>query len=190
MFPTTMSPVLIPIPMSIDVLAFGVPLRLQFLQLLDHGKGASACAFGMVGLADGRSPERHDGVAHELVERAFMLEHDLRHGPQILVQQGHHFFGLVLLGKGREAADIGEEHGDLLAVAAELCLARVPDQFVHDALGHIAREHLPDVPCAALFGKEAVGGLARIAEEERRRGIDEVEPDPLGPRTGNRRTPQ
>ena len=40
----------------------------------------------VVGVAYGRAPERHDAVAHELVERAFVLEDRLDHLLEVLVQ--------------------------------------------------------------------------------------------------------
>src|SRR5687768_18169152 len=61
-----------------------------------------------------RAPERHDPIAHELVERALVLEHGLDHLLEVLVQHLDQRLRPGAFAHPRETADVGVEHRALL----------------------------------------------------------------------------
>lgn len=64
----------------------------------------------MVRIIDGRTPERHDGVADVLVERtAVPLTNHGAHCGEVLVDVVAQGFGAQAFGNPGEAADIGEQ---------------------------------------------------------------------------------
>ena len=65
---------------ALDALAVELAEHLHLLERALHA------ADGVVGVGDGRAPEGHDPVAHELVERAFVLEDRLDHQLEVLVE--------------------------------------------------------------------------------------------------------
>ena len=66
-----------------------------------------------------RAEERHDPVAHDLVDRALVavdgLHHALEHGIEELAR----LLGVAVGEQLHRALEVGEEHGDLLALAFE-----------------------------------------------------------------------
>ena len=98
MLPATMSPVLMPMPMSSVGMPVGGPLRVQARQLLDHRQRRLHRVVGVVGIVERRAEQRHDHVADELVDRALVREHDRHHAREVLVQLRDDVFGLAALG--------------------------------------------------------------------------------------------
>jgi hypothetical protein len=82
-----------------------------------HGKRRVAGPHRVVLMRDRRAEERHDAVAHDLID-----------GPLVAVHRGHHaledgveeltgFLGVAVGQQLHRALEIGEQHGDLLALA-------------------------------------------------------------------------
>ena len=67
----------------------------------------------------GVAEERQDGVADELVDRGAMLQRDLRHLGEVLVEQRGQLLRLQALGRGGEVLDVGEEDRELLALGGD-----------------------------------------------------------------------
>src|SRR5262249_1970747 len=68
-------------------------------------------------VGNGGAEERHDAVAQELVDRAFVAVHlpqDQLEGP---VHELMHLFGIESFGNGGEPGDVSEQDGHLLAFA-------------------------------------------------------------------------
>ena len=61
--------------------------------------------------------QRHDAVAHHLVDRALVAVHGVHHGVQGRVQEGWAALGVEVADQLRRAFEIGKEHRDLLALA-------------------------------------------------------------------------
>ena len=80
--------------------------------LLDLDGGAHGPQ-GVVRLGHGCAEEGHDAVADELVERAAGTEDGLHREVQEGVDRLGHPLGRRVLGEGREAHEVGEEHGSL-----------------------------------------------------------------------------
>src|SRR5262244_2204380 len=71
----------------------------------------------MVLMGDWCAEERHDAVAQELVDRAFVAVHLTQHQLEGPVHELMHLFGIESLGNGGEPGDISEQDGHLLAFA-------------------------------------------------------------------------
>jgi hypothetical protein len=88
-------------------------------------------------LVGDRSPEEgHDAIAEELVDGAFVpvdLGQDQVEGPG---HQPMHLLGIEPLRERREARDVGEEHGDLLALSFQR--ASGGQDLVREVLGSVA----------------------------------------------------
>ena len=76
----------------------------------------------MVGLRIRCAEDGHDGVADELVDRTLVLEDDVGHAREVLVQQLSDVSRGHALGKAGEADDVREQHRrvELLHVAFAL----------------------------------------------------------------------
>ena len=74
-------------------------------------------AHRMVLVGEGRAEQRHDAVAHHLVHGALVAVDRLHHPLQDGVEQPAGFLGIAVAEELHRALEIGEEHGDLLALA-------------------------------------------------------------------------
>ena len=93
---------------------------------------------------------RHDRIAHELVDRALVREHHLDHVDEAPVEHLKHRSRRVAVGDRHEAAQVGEEDGELAISEAVLSLpvaaSRVAQELRQRRLG---------------VGSEAPAGLRR-----------------------------
>ena len=84
-----------------------------------HAQRRVAGAHGVVLVGDGRAEQGHDAVAHHLVDRALVamdrLHHALEHG----IEEGARVLGVAIGQELERALEVGEEHGDLLALAGQ-----------------------------------------------------------------------
>ena len=86
------------------------PLRVQHVQPLRHRERRLHRVIRVRLVVQRRAEQRHHHVADELVERAAVLEHDLDHPREVLVQLRDERFRLAALGDRREAAHVREQH--------------------------------------------------------------------------------
>ena len=121
-------------------------------------------AQGVIGLQVGGVPEREDGIAHELVEGAFLFEHGVRGEGEIGVEDFEDHFRVLFFAVGGEPAQVGEEDGDGFLGPVETQVARVGQQAVADAWGHDLAKGLAD---ALLFGFQ-MAALGHIFKEDGR----------------------
>ena len=84
-----------------------------------HPQRRVARPHGVVLVGERRAEERHDPVAHHLVDRALVavdgLHHALEHGIEELAR----LLGIAVGEQLHRALEVGEEHRDLLALALE-----------------------------------------------------------------------
>ena len=134
---------------------------------------------GVVALRIGRSPECHDGVADVFVERAQVLENDVRHLSQVLVEQANEFVGGHALGKAGEAANVAEHDCQFLGLASgtNVFLRIFFDQRDHPGR-EILREGLADLPLFAFLEDHAEAGDDGVVRHQRARGNHKAEPPP------------
>ena len=87
-----------------------------------HAERAEAGADGVVFVGDRRTEERHDPVAHDLVDGALVAVDGLHHQLEDRIENPA---GLLRIAVGEQlhrALEVGEEHRDLLALAFERAL--------------------------------------------------------------------
>ena len=80
----------------------------------------------------------HDRIADILVEQPLVAHHHLDHFGEIVVEHRHRAARAEPLGEGREAANVGKQHGDFLVGDEERVVAAF-HHLVDDFLGEIAR---------------------------------------------------
>jgi hypothetical protein len=92
------------------------PLRV-FRDRLLHPQRRVAGPHGMVLVGERRAEERHDPVAHDLVDRALVSVNGLHHVLKNRVQELPRLLGIAVGEQLHRALQVGEEDGDLLALA-------------------------------------------------------------------------
>jgi hypothetical protein len=103
---------------------------------------------------DRRAEHGHHGVADEAVHGAVVALHDGGGAGEVQVEDLRDVLGLHLLGERRESLEVGEEHGDLAPLAAELQALRIRHHVVHHLGRHVEREGLAELGLAAALGEE------------------------------------
>ena len=98
-----------------------------------HAEGGVAPANSVVPVGERRAEQRHDPVAHHLVHGSFVMVDGLHHPLEHRVEELACFLGVAVGEQFHRALQIGEEHGDLFALALE----RGPR--VEDPLGEVPR---------------------------------------------------
>lgn len=76
-------------------------------------------AHGVLFVGDRGAKDRHDGVAHIVVDGAFVLVDDVGQLPENLIGQAGNLFRIETRAQACEAGDVGEEHGDLPSLALD-----------------------------------------------------------------------
>jgi len=114
------------------------------LDRLLHPERGVARAHRVVLVRDRSTEQGHDAVAHDLVDRSLVamdgLHHPFEHGVEELAR----LFGIAIGEQLHRALEVGEQHGDLLALAFEGALQG------EDLLGEVLWS-------VALRGREARG---------------------------------
>ncbi len=88
-------------------------------------------------VGDRRAEERHEPVAEELVDRAFVAMHLGERGLEEAAEEDVHALGAEPLGQRGRADHVAEEHGDRLALALERAAGG------EDLLGEVPRRVRP-----------------------------------------------
>jgi len=124
---------------------------------LVHAHGCPAGAHRVVLVGERRAEERHDPIAHDLVHRALVAVHGFHHPLENRVEELARFLGVPVGEQLHRSLEVGEEDGDLLALALEGG-ARGQD-LVGEMLGRVAVGG-----GVTLGGLAGHGGPARAAE--------------------------
>ena len=82
-------------------------------------EGRVAGPHGVILLGHRGAEERHDAVAHDLVDGALVAMNGLHHALEDGVEEPPRLLGIAVGEQFHRALQIGEEHGDLLALAFE-----------------------------------------------------------------------
>ena len=114
---TTTSPALSP-----TRICTGTPWRAPHLRgiLLHgglHGQRRIAGPHRMVLMRQGRPKQRHDAIAHDLVDRAFVAVHGGHHAFQHGIEELPRLFRIAVGQQLHGAFEVGKQHRDLLALA-------------------------------------------------------------------------
>ena len=118
----------------------------------------------MVGVLDGRAEDREDRVTDELVDGPAVLDDDVGHPPEVLVEHLHDTGGVAVLGKPRVAAEIGHEDRDLALVAAQAQPVGRLQQGARDLGRHVAAEGVTDEVALAQPLDHLVEGARELAD--------------------------
>ena len=140
-----------------------------------HREGGRQRLPGMVRHVHRRVPERHDCVAHVLVDGTAGLEHARRHARKEAVEEAREAVRVELLGDRREAADIHEHQRDRLHLAAQRQLAGIARELLDEGRRQIAAEGAAHLPAFGLAAQEARQRLHHIERDCRERRIDRIE---------------
>src|SRR5262245_11115797 len=76
----------------------------------------------MILVCEGRAKERHNPVAHHLIDRALVPMDRLHHALEDRVEDLARFFRIAIGEQLHRAFEVGEEHRDLLALTLEIRL--------------------------------------------------------------------
>ncbi len=88
--------------------------------VVEHAQRREAGATGVVLVGDRRAEDGHDPVAGEFVDRALEAAHLIGENREEALHDPAPLLRVVLLGQVHRALDVGEQHGDLLALAVGL----------------------------------------------------------------------
>ena len=86
-------------------------------ELLLHAQRGEAGADGVVLAGERCAEQRHDAVAHDLVDGAVVAVHRLHHPLDDGIEQLARLFRIAVREQLHRALDVGEQNGDLLALA-------------------------------------------------------------------------
>jgi hypothetical protein len=89
-----------------------------------HAERGVAGAHRMVLVRQRRSEQRHDAVAHHLIDGPVVAMHRLHHARQHRVEDVPRLFGVAVGEQLHRAFDVGEQHRHVLAFALERSLRR------------------------------------------------------------------
>ena len=138
--------------------------RLDVHGALDRQR-RKAGAHGVVLMRDRRAEQRHDAVAKDPVDGTLVTVDAVHHHAERRIQNAPGVLRVGVLDQRERALDVGEQHGDLLALALERC-ARAQDTLgqVPRHAGFERRRRL------ALAGRIQIrnGGEQLLAVAERR----------------------
>ena len=87
----------------------------------------------MILMGDRRAEQRHDPVAHDLVDGALVAMHGIHHHADRAIEDAARLFRVSAFDDRERALDVGEQHRDVLALAGQLRTS------VKDALGEMVR---------------------------------------------------
>jgi hypothetical protein len=82
-----------------------------------HPEGGVAGADGVILVRDGGAEERYDPVTHHLIHRPLVPVDRLHHALEDGVERAARFFRIAVGQELHGALEVGEQHGDLLALA-------------------------------------------------------------------------
>jgi hypothetical protein len=103
---------------DLDVDAVGATslLRVMLDQLLHTQRGV-ARPYGVVLVRERRAEQRHDPIAHDLVDRALVAVDGLHHPLEHRVEELARLLGIAIGEQLHRSLEVGEEDRDLLALA-------------------------------------------------------------------------
>src|SRR3989454_5115895 len=103
---------------NLDETSLGLPNSLRVaLDRFLHSERCITSPYRMVLMSDGRPEERHNPITHHLVDRALVAVDRLHHEFEHRVQDLARLLGVPVGEQLHGALYVGEEHGDLLALA-------------------------------------------------------------------------
>ena len=110
----------------------------------------------MILMRERRAEQRHDPVAHNPMHGALVAVHRLNHALEHGVEELLRVFGVAVGKQLHRALDVGEQHGDLLALAFERGLGG--EDLIDEVLGNVTFERSKaGIVCDPLQGMATLG---------------------------------
>ena len=91
------------------------------------------------------------------------------------MEQAHQGLGVQVLRHGGEAPDVGEQDGDLPALAPQAQLLGVFQHLLHHGGGHVGFKGLADALPLPLLGQEPLHGDPQVDQDNEPQGIKELQ---------------
>ena len=107
-------------------------LLIKRLELRHHFQCRLTGVIGVLRVVKRRVPERHDSIAHVLIDRSAVVQNSLAEGRQELVDKTCKLGRAELLGDGCEIPDITEHERKLAHFTTQFELLRIGDNFFDD----------------------------------------------------------
>ena len=67
-------------------------------------------------MRNGRAENSHDAITNKFVDMAFVASDNVGQVAHATIHEAGDYFGIQLFTHGGEAADVGEQHGDIAAL--------------------------------------------------------------------------
>src|SRR5689334_21357179 len=96
-----------------ELVAAPPPVRREASKAITHGTRGPDRGELVVGHGPGVVEEDHEPVAGEVLDGALVLDRQHAHGCVVVAKHAEDLFGIRLLGERSEAAQVGEQRGDL-----------------------------------------------------------------------------
>ena len=131
----------------------------------------------MVRLNQRGAEQGHDGVPHVLVDGAAMVDDDIAHGVQKVVQHSNQGLRVIfqIFRNGGKTPDVGEQEGNLPALTPQAELFGVLQHLLDHGGGDIGFEGLADPLPFPLFRQEPLHGDAHVDQGDAQQGIEELQ---------------
>ena len=144
------------------------PLACRFAIALHrflHRQGRVAGAQGVIFMRQRRAEQRHDAVAQNLIDGAFVAVHCIHHDMQDRIEILAHLFGIELFHHAGRTADVGEQYGHVFALPFDEASRR--QNFFRQVLGNHG------LACGRLSGSGRADAetLAALAAKFRARPV-------------------
>jgi len=120
--------------LHVDALRAPELVRVPADRLL-HPERGMAGAHRVILVTHGGAEEGHDAVAHDLVDGALVAMHRFHHPLEHRIEKLARFLGIAVGQELHGALEIGEDHGDELALPLELGARR--EDLVREVLGRV-----------------------------------------------------
>ena len=142
--------------------AFGGEFGVEGGEGFFHREGGGEGAVGVVALGYGSAEQRHDRVADVFIDDPAVRFEGEAHAVEIAVEEGDDRGGGEVFAEGGEAAEIGEEDGDLAFFAAEG--GAVAEELRGDLGGDVFVEEVADAVAFVEAAGHLVEGFGEAAE--------------------------
>ena len=120
-----------------------------------HAGGGAQRTQSMILKRVGHAKFGHHCIANEFVNAPAFFLNNVDHAPEIHIEKLDGFVRGELFGDGGEVTDVGEQHGDVHGLSAEIELLSAREQHFHHVVGDVAVEHGTDARFVAFLAREA-----------------------------------
>ena len=121
-------------------MALGLEALAHSIENASHSQPGFDGVFLLIRVLFQGPKDGHQSIAHEFVEHAVVFADLIDHLVEIIVQERKDILGSEFLGEAGETTHIGEEDGNLAALALEVGHFSGAYNFIRELAGHVANE--------------------------------------------------